>query len=86
MADLTHLNKNGEAIASDYNNGIITIVPKNNGYYFSAYGKFFNEEYAPDIIEHFVTENTSKITWWKAMIDFICLSLFFYIIIFFYQI
>ena len=53
------LNKNkiGESISSDYNNGIITIVPKNNGYYFSAYGKFFKEEYAPDIIEHFVSEN-----------------------------
>lgn len=54
-------NKKGESVSADYNNGIITVVPKNNGYYFSAYGKFFNEEYAPDIIENFVKENTNKI-------------------------
>ncbi len=57
------LNKNkiGESVTSNYKNGIITIVPKNNGYYFSAYGKFFKEEYAPDIIEHFVNENTTDL-------------------------
>ena len=53
------LNKNkiGDSISSNYKNGVITIVPKNNGYYFSAYGKFFNEEYAPDVVEHFISEN-----------------------------
>lgn len=54
------LNKNrtGEIVSANYKNGLITIVPQNNGYFFSAYGKFLKEEYAPDILEEFINDNT----------------------------
>ncbi len=56
------LNKNkGNAITAKYKNGFITVIPKNNGYSFTAYGRFSKEEYAPDIIEEFVKENTKDI-------------------------
>lgn len=51
-------NKTGNIVSSNVKGNLITIVPQNNGYIFSAFGKFFKEEYSPDIIEQFVSENT----------------------------
>lgn len=56
---LLNKNKDVNKISSNYKNGLITIVPKNNGYYFTAYGKFATEEYAPDIVENFISESTN---------------------------
>ncbi len=41
---------------------IISIVPQNNGYSFAVYGKYFNEEYAPDFIENFVNDSLDNST------------------------
>jgi len=57
---LFNKNREKDKISANYRNGHITVVPQNNGYYFTAYGRFANEEYAPDIIENFVSENTVK--------------------------
>lgn len=54
-------NKMGDIVSANYKNGVITIVPRNNGYFFSAYGRYFNEEYAPDTLEEFISENTKNI-------------------------
>ncbi len=57
------LNKNhSKIITANYRDSHITIVPKNNGYSFTAYGKFFKEEYAPDQVVEFVNDtiNTLK--------------------------
>ena len=50
-------NKNTNVVRSNYKNGVITIVPHNNGCYFTAYGSFAKEEYAPDILESFISES-----------------------------
>jgi len=50
-------NKTNNHITADYRGGFITIVPGNNGYTFTAYGRFAREEYAPDILEEFVENN-----------------------------
>lgn len=53
-------NKTPKSITADYKGGFITVVPRNNGYSFTAYGRFLKEEYAPDILEEFVNKNIDK--------------------------
>lgn len=50
-------NKTTDHITAQYKNGFITVVPRNNGYSFTAYGRFLKEEYAPDILEEFIKTN-----------------------------
>ncbi len=59
---ITALNKNKTGtITAEYKNGFITVIPKNNGYSFTAYGRFSKEEYAPDIVEEFVNNSIKDI-------------------------
>ncbi len=53
-------NKTTNHITANYKGGFITILPRNNGYSFTAYGRFAKEEYAPDILEDFIKENVKK--------------------------
>ncbi len=50
-------NKTADHITARYKGGYITVIPRNNGYSFTAYGRFLKEEYAPDIMEEFIKEN-----------------------------
>ncbi len=43
-------------ISADYRGGNVTIVPGNNSYSFSAYGRFASEEYASDMTSEFVSK------------------------------
>ncbi|MBR2861036.1 MAG: NTP transferase domain-containing protein [Clostridia bacterium] len=57
------LNKNGDssAISARYKNAFITVVPKNNGYSFTAYGRFAKDEFAPELVPEFIKNTLSEI-------------------------
>lgn len=52
--------KNSAGIQAEYKGGFITVIPSNNGYSFTAYGRFAREEYAADITEEFIKSRTQK--------------------------
>ena len=52
--------KNSTGIQAEYKGGFITVIPSNNGYSFTAYGRFAREEYAADITEEFIKDRINK--------------------------
>ena len=52
--------KNSAGIQAEYKGGFITVIPSNNGYSFTAYGRFAQEEYAADITEEFIKDRINK--------------------------
>ncbi len=52
--------KNSTGIQAEYKGGYITVIPANNGYSFTAYGRFAREEYAADITEEFIKSRINR--------------------------
>ncbi len=50
-------NRSRDKITARYKNGYITLIPRNNGFSFTAYTRFNSEEYSADIVEEFINSS-----------------------------